>query len=370
MNNNETNMIGRLKKMLIFLFISGICTPVIHAQESLYFENDKEIRQYKLLELDTVQQKGQFHYYTSLLVFDDMLCDYCYDLCYVNVEFKYQYSTKYNQLELEFYPDNGLYIFWDDNYRANRIWVEKNPKDYRMYSYEVDKKWKKLKRGFFSYYDYTFLQVPMGDEDDYPDFVPTKDYIVDFFDLKRIKKIDWTKFPEQIHPIIKESRKAYFGKDDYSKADYKKLADSLIYVQEVPYILDCYDTVLWKIVGKGKDIVPFLIEKMTDTRVLKGVTVRFYSGEYTVADVAHVALREIIGDIPTFELLGVPFNEVCGECSYWWHVRASKKNRKKFQSAVKKWYNENKANLVWVEDLQAVTGDCFSPAKGHYEVRK
>jgi|GEM_PF-1981733 len=156
-----------------------------------------------------------------------------------------------------------------------------------------------------------------------------------------------------------------------AQENYKKLADSLRYVTEVPYIENCKDPVFWKIVSKGKDIVPHLIDKMTDTRKLeKDVYVRFFGGKYTVADIAYVAIQEIIADIPTFELLDVPFHEECGYCSYWYYVRESKKNRKKFQRAVRNWYEENKDYLIWWESSHSVTGDCFiAPTKGHYIVR-
>jgi hypothetical protein len=134
---------------------------------------------------------------------------------------------------------------------------------------------------------------------------------------------------------------------------------------------NCKDSVFWEIVRKEKAIVPDLINKMTDTRKLKEVYVPFFGGEYTVADVAFVAIQEIIADIPTFELLGVPFNEECGYCSYWHYVRKSKKNRKNFQKAARKWYEENRDNMVWVESNNSVTGDCFIvPVKGHYILQK
>jgi len=134
---------------------------------------------------------------------------------------------------------------------------------------------------------------------------------------------------------------------------------------------NCSNPVLYEIISKGKPIIPYLINKMTDTEVLEERHVPFLPFEYTVADLAYVAIREMIADIPTYELLGVPFNEECGWCSYWYHL-GNKKNRKKFQKAVRKWYKENKDNLVWVESSNWVTGDCLRPhpAGGHYVLQK
>ena len=155
-----------------------------------------------------------------------------------------------------------------------------------------------------------------------------------------------------------------------AQTDNKKLVDSLKFITEVPYINNCYNPIFWKIVSKGKEVVPALIDKMTDTQRLKEVYVPMFGGEYTVADVAYQAMGEIIKGIPTFELLGVPFSEDCGYCSYWFHVRESKKNRKKFQQAVRQWYELNKDNLMWVESTMSLTSDCFSPVGGHFEIKK
>lgn len=155
----------------------------------------------------------------------------------------------------------------------------------------------------------------------------------------------------------------------YPQDNYKKLVDSLRYVVDVPYIQNCNDPVFWHIVDKGLDIIPHLTNKMTDTRQIDSYVPNF-GGKYTVADVAYIAIQEIIGDIPTFDLLGVEFDVECGYCSYWFYVRESKENRRKFQQAVDKWYRENKDALIWVDYPQTVVGECFRPDGGHYEVKK
>lgn len=159
----------------------------------------------------------------------------------------------------------------------------------------------------------------------------------------------------------------------FAQENYKKLVDSLRYVTEVPFYHNCDDPILWKIIRKGKPIVPDLINKMTDTRKLKETFIPYFGGEYTVADVAYIAIEGIIADVPTvFDLLGVPNKEEndCGYCAHWYYVRKSKKNREKFQKAVRKWYEENKDNLVWVESRISPAGDCICPIGGHYILQK
>jgi len=161
----------------------------------------------------------------------------------------------------------------------------------------------------------------------------------------------------------------------FGQENYAKLVDSLRYVWAVPYMENCYDSVLCEIISKGKAIVPDLINKMTDDEVLKEMYIPFFPAEYTVADIAYVAIQEIIPDIPTYKLLGISLDKDCGSCSYWKHLQ-SKKNRKKFQKNVRIWYEKNKDNLVWVENPDSamgwVTGDCSQPHPlgGHYFLQK
>lgn len=181
--------------------------------------------------------------------------------------------------------------------------------------------------------------------------------------------------PEKLKPIFILSdvntnveQKAF----PQSYRNIKQLADSLSFVTDVPYIANNEDPLFWHIVGGGRDIIPILIDKLTDTKKTK-TAVRFFGGYHTVADLAYVTLQEIIKDIPTFDLLGVEFDqEGCGYCSYWHHVRKSKKNREAFRRSVNKWYDKNKNNLVWVNSHISLTGDCIRPpfVGGYYKVDK
>jgi hypothetical protein len=156
-------------------------------------------------------------------------------------------------------------------------------------------------------------------------------------------------------------------------------ADRLKTITDMPYICTdtvnsygCGQSVFWDAVTEKEAIIPCLLEKLDDT-TKTAATVQFYGGKWTVADIAYTALQEIIKGIPTYELLGVPFNETgCGHCVYWIYLRKDINRRKAFKEQVTQWYARNKKELIWVESDQTLTCDCrFShPNGGYYELRK
>ena len=153
-----------------------------------------------------------------------------------------------------------------------------------------------------------------------------------------------------------------------------KQVDSLKFVKEMPYICEtgiCGDNLYWEAVSIGPSNIELLIDKLDDTTSTTSNVVLF-GGNYTVADIAYSTLSEIIHNIPTFDLLGVPFDQKgCGYCSYWQHLNKDFSNRQKFKEAVKHWYHKNKDNLVWVESKNFSTCDCRGqhPNGGHYELK-
>lgn len=150
--------------------------------------------------------------------------------------------------------------------------------------------------------------------------------------------------------------------------------DSLKFVKEMPYICEtgiCGDNLYWEAVSIGRSNIELLIDKLDDTTSTTANVVLF-GGSYTVADIAYTTLSEIIHNIPTFDLLGVPFDqEGCGYCSYWQHLNKDFSKRQKFKEAVKNWYHKNKDNLVWVESKNFSSCDCRGqhPNGGHYELK-
>ncbi|WP_324027842.1 hypothetical protein QSV08_07815 [Maribacter sp. BPC-D8] len=162
----------------------------------------------------------------------------------------------------------------------------------------------------------------------------------------------------------------------FSQNKIKDKIDSLLYVEEMPYICEeytkCGHELFWNVVKLKEKGIPFLIEKLNDSTETNAGVVLF-GGNYAVADIAYVALEEIIHGIPTFELLGTKFDqEGCGYCEYWYFLRKDYQNRQNFKLAVKNWFDKNKKDLVWVSNNEFSSCDCSGkhPNEGHYEMKK
>lgn len=175
--------------------------------------------------------------------------------------------------------------------------------------------------------------------------------------------------------IILTSASPVCAQKKLEAAQLKQLTDSIRFVKDLPYIcedavygrrLGCGDSLFWRIVGQKKAIVPYLIDRLDDTTQTE-VFVPNFGGYYTVADIAYTAMQEIIDRIPTFELLGIPFDqEGCGYCAYWDYLRADIRHRRHFQREVRKW--EARLGGRWIADSRVLTGDCGFPHPngGHY----
>ena len=150
--------------------------------------------------------------------------------------------------------------------------------------------------------------------------------------------------------------------------------DSLKFVEKMPYISETDlsgDNLYWEVVRLRDSGIELLIDKLDDI-TLTSAPVLYFGYNYTVADIAFTALTEIIHEIPTFELLGVPFDKNgCGYCSYWQYLNENFSNRQKFKTAVREWYHKNKSNLIWVMSNSFSTCDCRGehPNGGHYKLK-
>jgi|GEM_PF-1293565 len=183
---------------------------------------------------------------------------------------------------------------------------------------------------------------------------------------------------------IPEKKRYYWDGTKYvfgGRTEVHAKIDSLKFVRDVPYMgrysendsfnIGCGDQLFWDIVKLyDRNAIPLLIEKLDDTTKTELIAPLF-GFAYTVGDVAYVALNEIVINIPTFELLGVEFDQNgCGYCSYWKHLNKSYENRKAFKKNVKSWFEENNDKMGWFRSDRILTGDCSGkhPNGGHFKV--
>jgi hypothetical protein len=162
------------------------------------------------------------------------------------------------------------------------------------------------------------------------------------------------------------------------QVDLQTESGRLKYITDMPYICEgnigspgCGESAFWDIVKEKETAIPILIELLDDTTTTKA-TVANFGGNWTVADIAYSALKEIIKGIPTFELLGNRFDsDGCGYCSYWNYLREDYKNRQSFKQNIGNWYAQNKMKLVWIQSDETLTCDCRfkHPNAGHYEIQ-
>jgi hypothetical protein len=139
-----------------------------------------------------------------------------------------------------------------------------------------------------------------------------------------------------------------------------------------PSAAQCASPIFWRAVQQKETIIPQLIAHLDDTTTTD-IFVPIQGGNYCVADIAYLALQEIIADLPTFQFLGVAFDEKsCGYCSYWNYLRESTGNRLHFKQKVSHWYAMHKTRLIWVKDSAFLSCDCGAchPNEGHFVLKK
>lgn len=163
------------------------------------------------------------------------------------------------------------------------------------------------------------------------------------------------------------------------KPNYKIMIDSLETITEMPYYPELSgDDVFWKLTKERADILPSLIERITDT-TKTNANVPNFGGVYTVGDICVRAIEEIIRDFKTINLIESD-PKILKEKAYgiyWEYVRGDFKNRVELQERAKSWYEKNKINLIWRQDdkLYAVSDDENGemkkhPAGGYYVIKK
>lgn len=134
--------------------------------------------------------------------------------------------------------------------------------------------------------------------------------------------------------------------------------------------LDCSAKTYWKIVGKGKDYIPQLIESLTDT-----TSTNIYHGckkeKLNIGELSYFALEEI-GDFPTFIVTNIQFdlisiNENGWSCWNFYDYLFDNKNKVEYQSKVRSFYE--KSQFEFVEYPDSIITNCMKKyfINGKYE---
>ena len=120
--------------------------------------------------------------------------------------------------------------------------------------------------------------------------------------------------------------------------DTKVLVDSLNYLKEDT--IDCNTDLYWRIISKGQDAIPALIDKLTDTSATK---VRWHCKKtcLNVAEIAQFALVEI-AYFPAAKITHWQFDLVENDCWNFYDYFFDNSNKAGYQKLVRSWYQEQR----------------------------
>jgi hypothetical protein len=163
------------------------------------------------------------------------------------------------------------------------------------------------------------------------------------------------------------------------KQNFTRQIDSLKTIEAMPYFPELSgDDAFWNLTKGKLDIVPYLLDRITDTTSTAAYVPNF-GGVYTIGDACVTALHKIIKDFPTIKLIESN-PKILKEKAYgiyWGYVRSGFKNRVEFKKRARAWYEKNKRLLVWQPDdkLYATSDDENGesrklPAGGYYVLKE
>lgn len=133
--------------------------------------------------------------------------------------------------------------------------------------------------------------------------------------------------------------------------------------------LDCSANIYWQIIGKGKSIIPNLIESLTDT-----TQTNIYHGckteKLNIGELSYFALEEIVG-FPTFVVTKIQFDviQIKDEWHCWnfYNYLFDNRNKKEYQEKVKAFYEKSQFESVGYPD--SLLTECMKEnlIKGKYK---
>jgi len=173
--------------------------------------------------------------------------------------------------------------------------------------------------------------------------------------------------------LITVAANAQYGKDSI-RSKFQK-------IEHMPYICEgdfqigkfgCGDSLFWEVVIQKDNIINDLIELLDDSTETLAYFPN-YGGIMRIADVAEIALGEIIQPFPSpndfFDITPIDNSQWMANINW---KQYNYENRVKYKKAILTWYTENKSNLIWASGNTFKCGDIGGehPNKGHYELKK
>lgn len=165
--------------------------------------------------------------------------------------------------------------------------------------------------------------------------------------------------------------------------------NNLLYVMDVPvcksdttivadekakfkYNSGCGDHLFWKVINDYRlKAVPYLLAAIDNTEATQAKLPEG-KGHYLMGDVALMALRETIHDMPVEELAGKKVSSYSDSWKFYTKGLKDIKKRKALKEALTKWYDEHKNNLIF--EKSDVFGNCTCtgkhPVGGFYRIKK
>jgi hypothetical protein len=128
------------------------------------------------------------------------------------------------------------------------------------------------------------------------------------------------------------------------KVDIKALVDSLQFIKADTF--NCKADIYWRIVAQGKEAIPFLIDKLTDT-TQTNIKYHCKKTKLNVGEVAQFALTDI-AYFPAFLVTKMQFDVVIIDetgqgCWSFYDFLFINSNKTRYQKNVREWYDKEKA---------------------------
>ncbi|MFT3980868.1 MAG: hypothetical protein QM687_10395 [Ferruginibacter sp.] len=145
-----------------------------------------------------------------------------------------------------------------------------------------------------------------------------------------------------------------------SDASIQLLIDSLPYMTADTF--DCKAGLFWRIVARGREAIPPLMDKLTDTTP---TNIRYHCKKtpLNVGEVAHFALLHI-ADFPAFVVTKIQFDvinidETGQGCWSFYDFLFVNANKARYQKSMREWYDKEKNHYKTVALKRQLQADCL-----------